>query len=271
MPSRIDDIFSSLRADRRKAVMPFVCAGHPVGPGGPAPLAPILHAMERGGASIVEVGVPFSDPIADGAVIAAAMHEALAAGVTPAGIFEQVRATREHTRLGLVAMVSVSIAHRLASGGEPFFSRLRSAGFDGAIIPDVPLEECGPLVKAAADNGITLSLLVSPSTSPSRAEEIVKVCTGFVYVLARAGLTGEQADAPEISKMIARLRQMTPLPLAVGFGISTPEHVREVVKHADAAIVGSAMVRRLDAAAKSGHDVPAAAEAFTRELATGLG
>lgn len=250
--------------------MPFVCAGHPVGPGGPAPLAPILHALERGGASVVEVGFPFSDPIADGALIAAAMHEALVAGITPTSIFDQIRAARESTRLGLVAMVSVSIAHRLAGQGGGFFAQLKDAGFDGAIVPDVPLEESAPLVKAAADNGITLSLLVSPSTTPKRAEEIVKVCTGFVYVLARAGLTGEQTDAPEISKMIGRLRQMTNLPLAVGFGISTHEHVREVVKHADAAIVGSAMVRRLDGAAKSGQDAVATAEAFTRELAGGL-
>ncbi len=251
--------------------MPFVCAGHPVGPGGPAPLAPILQALERGGASIVEVGIPFSDPIADGAVIAAAMHEALVAGITPAAIFEQVRAARESTRLGLVAMVSVSIAQRLAARNGGFFAQLKAAGFDGAIVPDVPLEESEPLVKAAAENGVTLSLLVSPSTDPKRAEEIVKACTGFVYVLARAGLTGEQTDAPEISKMIGRLRQMTSLPLAVGFGISNAGHVREVVKHADAAIVGSVMVRRLDAAAKVGQDVAATAEAFTRELAAGLG
>lgn len=251
--------------------MPFVCAGHPVGPSGPAPLAPVLQALERGGASVVEIGIPFSDPIADGAVIAAAMHDALVAGVTPAGIFEQVRAARETTRLGLVAMVSVSIAQRLTGRGGGFFAQLRDAGFDGAIVPDVPLEESEPLVKAAADAGVTLSLLVSPSTTPERAEKIVKSCTGFVYVLARAGLTGEQSDAPDVARMITRLRQMTALPLAVGFGISTPEHVREVVKHADAAIVGSAMVRRLDAAAKAGQDVPAAAEAFTHELAAGLG
>lgn len=258
--NRIDAIFRDLRRANRRALMPFVCAGYP-GPGG---LGDTLRAIEGAGASIVEIGIPFSDPIADGPVIAAAMHQALLAGCTPERVFEEVRGVRDTLSIGLVAMVSVSLVYRT---GDAFLRRAAEAGFDGVILPDVPLEEAPPYLQAAKDAGLTATLLVAPTTPPDRAARIAQACTGFVYMLARTGITGERDDAPEIADRVTALRQVTQLPIACGFGISTPEHVRAVVRDADAAIVGSAMVRRMGEASRN---APAAAAELVANLCTGL-
>lgn len=265
----LDSIFADLRARRAKALMPFVCGMHPA----PGSTAALLPALERAGASVVEVGYPFSDPIADGPVIAAAMHSALASGATPAGVNAEIaQARRDGCRVGVVAMVSVSIVQRL--GASRFIAGAKDAGVDGFIFPDAPLEESGPLLGLARAAGLGASLLVAPTTPPDRAERIARACSGFVYVLARAGITGESRalDVGALSARLRHLRTVTDLPLACGFGISTPEQVRQVVHDAgaDAAIVGSALVRRLTDAATAGHDPVAAAESFTRDLATGL-
>ncbi len=260
--NRIDEIFAGLRSENRRALMPFVCGGHPTLDA----TGPMIEAAERAGASVVEVGIPYSDPIADGPVIASAMHEALTAGVTVEKVFAEVRAVRERVSLGLVAMVSVSIVNGVG-GPEAFCERAKAAGFDGLIVPDSPWEESKAIHDACEAHGLTLSLLIAPTTPAERAAEIAKRCTGFVYLIARAGITGEQKQAPEIADRVAALREVTDLPIACGFGISTPGHVRAVVEHADAAIVGSALVRRV-----SGSQDPAGgAEGFLRELASGLG
>lgn len=245
--------------------MPFVCGGHPE----PGATARALPELEAAGASIVEVGIPFSDPIADGPVIAAAMHTALQRGSTPQTVFDEVASVRSGLKIGLVAMVSVSIVHRMG-GPDGFVGKAKSAGFDGFIFPDAPLEESAVFAEAAARAGLTASLLISPTTSTRRMEAIAKACTGFVYLLARTGITGERQDAPEVAGMVSAIRQVTDLPIACGFGISTAEHVRAVTKHADAAIVGSALVRRMDAAASAGRDAVSEGGAFCRELAAGL-
>ena len=260
--NRIDGIFAALRQSGRKALMPFVCGGHPSLDATEA----MIEAAERAGASVVEVGIPYSDPIADGPVIASAMHEALTAGVTVEQVFDRVRAVRARVSIGLVAMVSVSIVNGVGGPGA-FCERARAAGFDGLIVPDSPWEESKAIHDACEAHGLTLSLLIAPTTPKERAVEIAKRCTGFVYLMARAGITGEQQDAPEIAGRVAALREATQTPIACGFGISTAEHVRAVVEHADAAIVGSALVRRV-----SGVDDPGAeAEEFLRELVGGLG
>lgn len=265
VPNRIDDIFAELRAGGRKALMPFVCGGHP----GPGVTGRLIRGAAAGGASIVEVGIPFSDPIADGPVIAAAMHAALAAGATAGSVIEEVAAERAGLSVGVVAMVSISIISRMG-GPSAFAERLAGAGFDGIIVPDLPLEESGDMRQAAAARGLVMSLLIAPTTPWARAEQIARACTGFVYLLARAGITGEQEGAPEVRARVQKLRQATGLPIAVGFGISSPEHVRAVVRDADAAIVGSALVRRIGEAARAGSDPAAACEAFVRSLAGGL-
>ena len=247
-----------------KALAPFVVAGRP----DVASLGETLAAMESAGASLVEIGFPFSDPIADGPVIAAAMHDALEGGATLAGVLDAVKAARESLTLGLVAMASVSIVSRV--GERAFVDRAKASGIDGFIFPDLPVEESGELLSVVEDAGLTASLLIAPTTPPERAERIALACTGFVYLIARTGITGERAEAPDIAGRVEMLRRATDLPIACGFGVSTPEHVRAVVEHADAAIVGSALVKRIEVAIARGEDASEAAGAFVRELADGI-
>jgi len=294
--NRIESIFAQRKTAGRPFLMPFICGGYPTVDA----TADVLLALERAGASIAEIGIPFSDPIADGPVIAEAMHEALKRGVTPARVFGAVERVRAKTNLGLVAMVSVSIVQRV--GAAQFVAASRLAGFDGLIVPDVPVEESEELRVQARGHGLTLSLLVAPTTPPDRARRIVAACTGFVYVLARVGITGEApnsrsapgserdgrlastppsasaiqppaVDAGALAERIALLRSMTDLPIACGFGISTPEHVALVVGKpplgagADAAIVGSALVKKMGRAGPQAVDE---AEGFVRSLVHGL-
>lgn len=262
---RIDDLFSALRAKRRKALMPFVCGQHPER----GMTAAMLPAIERAGGQIVEVGVPYSDPIADGPVIASAMHAALARGSTPDSLFEEVASVRDTVSVGIVAMVSISVVHRM--GGPTGFAALaRQAGFDGLIIPDLPLEESAPAIEASRKEGLTLSLLVSPTTAAQRVRQIAEASTGFVYLLARAGVTGERMETPEIGPGVARIREATDLPIACGFGIRSAEQVRAVVRHADAAIVGSVIVRAAELTYRAGGDPVADVEKLTADLAAGL-
>lgn len=256
--SRIDRIFQDLRASGRKALMPFVVAGDPTLDALPVTLA----ALEQAGASIAEIGIPFSDPIADGPVIAEAMHRALQRGVSPSAVLARVRELRAGVSMGLVAMVSVSIVER--SGGPGFIAALAEAGFDGVIVPDADLDAVGPLHAEAERRDLAFAMLVAPTSSDARIEQLVRHCRGFVYLLARAGITGERQDAPEVESLVRRVRAKTSLPLAVGFGISTAAHVKAVWQHADAAIVGSSLVRRL--AEGDAHAVAERASSYAREL-----
>lgn len=263
--NRVNQTFERLSQASRKALMPFVCAGHPAIDS----LPEVLSGCERGGASIIEVGIPFSDPIADGPVIAAAMHEALRSGITPGRVFEQVAAARASVEAALVAMVSVSIVSRMG-GPLGFVREAVAAGFDGFIFPDAPLEESGPLIDAARECGATLSLLVAPTTRVERVSQIATASTGFVYVLARAGLTGERGDAPNVGGLVQAVRRATSTPIVCGFGVSTPEQARHVAAHADGVIVGSALVRRLAEAAQQGEEPGAAAERIVRSFVDGV-
>ena len=256
--SRIDRIFAQQRAQGRKALMPFVVAGDP----SLEALGATLQAMERAGAAVAEVGIPFSDPIADGPVIAEAMHRALQRGVTPRAVLETVRSARDGLQMGLVAMVSVSLVER--GGGASFIGGLADAGFDGVIVPDADLDAVQPLLDEAVRRDLAFAMLVAPTSTDARIERLVRHCRGFVYLLARAGITGERAEAPEVDALVARVRAHTTLPLAVGFGISTAAHVQAVCRHADAAIVGSSLVRRM--AGGHAQAAPAVAGAYVSEL-----
>lgn len=257
---RIARVFAGLRESRRGGLMPFICGQHPR----PGATAETLLRLDGAGADIVEIGFPFSDPIADGPVIAGAMHDALQAGASIAGLLDEVAGVRERIRCGLIAMVTVSIVSRMGGPGE-FAKRIARSGFDGMIVPDVPIEEAGDLASAADAAGLALGLLVAPSTTAERAQRIMASCRGFVYVLARSGITGERSDSPQVASRIRELRGLSDLPLAVGFGISTADHVAAACEHADAAIVGSALVRRMG---QSG-DPAGEAAAFVAELARG--
>lgn len=238
--NRIEQIFDDLRGGGRKALMPFVTAGYPSIDATEA----MLPAIAEGGASIVELGFPFSDPIADGPVIQSSMTDALAAGTTPEQVLAMVKRMRENVDLGLVAMVSYSIVYRM--GVDRFIGEAAEAGIDGFIFPDLPLEEAASLREPVHAAGLTCSLLVAPTTPADRAKRIAEASSGFVYVVARTGITGESDAAPEgLAERVAVIREASDLPIAVGFGISRPAHVAAVVEHADAAIVGSALVRQI--------------------------
>ncbi|MEM7627261.1 MAG: tryptophan synthase subunit alpha [Planctomycetota bacterium] len=275
--NRINTIFAGLRGRGGKALMPFVTAGDPE----LGATAGLLEAAERAGASICEVGIPFSDPIADGPVIQASMSRALDAGVRVSQVFDTIADVRPKVGLGLVAMVSYSIVHRM--GLEAFVEHAKDAGFDGFIFPDLPLEESDPARAAVADADMILSMLIAPTTPIERAERIAAASTGFVYVVSRPGITGARSELPvELPARLERLRGVTDLPMAVGFGISTADQVRQVVSVADAAIVGSALVDRVAQAAAdtsgnaggsgqvSGGGAVVAGERLIAELALGL-
>lgn len=264
--NRIDQIFTDLRARQAKAVMPFLTAGDP----DIATTGKLLLACQQAGASICELGIPFSDPIADGPVIQASMTHALDHGLRPIHVLEQVAAIRSKLHIGVVAMVSYSIVYRMGNGS--FLRDAKAAGIDGFIVPDLPVEESADVREKIASEGLICSLLVAPTSSDERAEAIAKACSGFVYVLSRAGITGEQRELPpELGSRLARLRQVTDLPMAVGFGISTGEHVKQVVEMADAAIVGSAIMRRIANVRDQGSQaVVDEVSAAVRELVTGL-
>ncbi|MEM7754398.1 MAG: tryptophan synthase subunit alpha [Planctomycetota bacterium] len=261
---RVAEVFGALREREETTVIPFVCGGHPSVAG----TGELIAGLDDAGAQIIEVGVPFSDPIADGPVIAAAMHDVLTAGVRFGDIFDEVAKVRDRVDAALVAMVSVSIVHG-CGGPAAFCDRAKAAGFDGFIFPDAPLEETGPLSDAAAERGLSVSLLVSPTTPEDRAAAVAAACSGFVYLLARSGITGARSDAPEIGPRVTELRKATRAPIACGFGISTAEHVGAVVEHADAAIVGSALVKAIQAAVDAGRNPVSAAVDLYTELTTG--
>lgn len=264
--NRLEQIFTELRTGDRKALMPFVTAGYPALPA----TAAMLPAIEAAGASVCELGIPFSDPIADGPVIQASMTRALEGGISLDAIFQTVASVRDRVNMGLVCMVSYSIVYRI--GTKAFYKRAAEAGFDGMIIPDLALEEAESERSAAAEQGLTLSMLIAPTTPGDRARRIARACSGFVYMVARTGITGAQDRAPEgLAERVAAIRDVTDLPIAVGFGISAAEHVRAVVKHADAAIVGSALVKRIgEHLDETPEQIADAAGQFVRELATGL-
>ena len=258
---RVADMFKHCQSQSRGALMPFIVAGHPT----PDSLGSLLQALESAGADAVEVGIPFSDPIADGPVIAAAMHEALVAGITVADVLSSMAAARASITIPVVAMVSISIVNRL--GGAAFIDRLADSGFDGVILPDADLDSIGELQQRAEERGMAFTSLIAPDSSLTRTRQIAADAREFIYLLARRGLTGERSDAPDLHDRVASIRELTNLPLAAGFGISTPQHVCAVLGDADGAIVGSALVRTISEAVTAGKDPFQAARAFVEPLA----
>jgi tryptophan synthase alpha chain len=235
----IDQLFSRLQADRRKAFIPFVTAGDP----DLDATARLVRECARRGASLIEIGFPYSDPIADGSVIQASYTRALGTGLTVDAIFGATRGL--NVNVPLVAMVSYSLMHH--RGAERFVVDAKAAGFSGAIVPDLPVEEAEELAKIAARHDFKLILLVTPTTPRERATRIAQLSTGFLYCVSVVGITGERSELPAgLLDQLRWLRTQTPLPLCVGFGISTPAHVRTLRDAADGVIVGSALVRKLE-------------------------
>jgi tryptophan synthase alpha chain len=252
----IDELFERLRAEGRKAFIPFVTAGDPDGEG----TVLLAKTLAENGASLIEVGFPYSDPIADGPVIQASYTRALGRGIKLADMFEcgrRIAALPEvrTRRIPLAAMASYSLIHR--RGPEAFLRDAAEAGFGGVIAPDLPFEESDEVGRLAAARDLKLIQLVTPTTPPERAAAIAKRSTGFLYCVSVAGITGERDRLPaEVLEQLAWLRTQTQTPLCVGFGVSRPEHVRMLRDAVDGVIVGSAIVRRLNGARPLGEVVP---------------
>jgi tryptophan synthase alpha chain len=261
----INDLFGRLRHSREKAFIPFLSAGDP----DIASTSKLIRELDSLGSHLIEIGFPFSDPIADGPVIQASYTRALDRGLKLDDIFrcvEEVKRKGNPVAAPIVGMASYSLLFR--KGIEAFVDRAIASGFSGAIVPDLPVEEAEPLAKFVAAKDFRLILLVTPTTPAKRAERIVRLSTGFVYCVSVAGITGERDRLPdELLEQLRRLRTMTDLPLCVGFGISKPAHVQMLREIADGIIVGSAIVRRLEGVKPDALD---AATEEIRELVRGL-
>lgn len=244
--NRIDALFSRLKSEGRRALMPFVTAGDPDLPTTSA----LIAEMIARGAHMVEVGIPYSDPIADGPVIAASYNRALGRGVKLDQIFQMLRSLRAETAGGpsasapIVTMVSYAIV--LRRGVDRYLREAVAAGVDGLIVPDLPVEEAEGLCRRATELGLRLIQLITPTTPRDRAVRIARATTGFIYYVSVAGITGERTTLPpDLAENVAWLRTQTELPICIGFGISLPEHIRTLAPIADGLIIGSALVRRL--------------------------
>jgi len=235
--SRLDNTFARLRADGRTGLVTFVTAGDP----DLARTADILRTLDAAGADVLEVGVPFSDPLADGPVIQRATERALAAGTTLDGVLALVGRVRSTIAAPIVLFSYANPILRL--GATAFADRAAAAGVDGVLILDLPIEEADELRGTMGSRGIHTIFLLSPTTTAERIGIAAKLGSGFLYGISRLGVTGaRQTVAEGAQPLAARIRAVTDLPLALGFGISTPDHVREVGRWADAAVVGSALV-----------------------------
>jgi tryptophan synthase alpha chain len=225
----------------------------------------VLIALGRAGADVIEVGVPFSDPIADGPVIQRASERALAAGGTLATTLDLVRDVRAQVPSPIVLFTYVNPVSRM--GLDAFVARAADAGVDGVLMLDLPIEEAEDMRRALDARGIDLIFLVSPTTTDARLAEAARLGRGFLYAISRLGVTGARdAVATSAEPLVARIRKASNLPVALGFGIARPEHVREVLRYADAAVVGSALVQTIGDAAAAKGDVAAAAGRFVSWL-----
>jgi tryptophan synthase alpha chain len=261
----IPQTFAALRASGHIGLMPFLPAGYP----DLATTEAALVAMERGGASVIEVGIPFSDPIADGPVIQEAFTLALAKRLKVEHVLETIAAVRGRLGVPLVAMVSYSIVFRY--GVPRFVAAAKQAGFDGLILPDLPPPEAERVCDTVRAGGLDTTLLVAPTTTPERRREIARLSSGFIYYLSVSGITGERDRLPaDLADNVRRLRDLTDRPICVGFGISQAAHVAQLRGQADGAIVGSAYVKRMKPRLKDGPQALAeVAESYTRELLAG--
>lgn len=235
--SRLSTTFARIRAEGHPGLVTYVTAGDP----DLDRSADILRALDRAGADVLEVGVPFSDPLADGPVIQRATERALAAGTTLPRVLDMV----ESVRPGVAAPVVIfSYANPvLRMGAERFADRARRAGVDGVLMLDLPIEEAGAFRGMMASRGIDTIFLLSPTTTDGRIQAAAALGSGFLYAISRLGVTGaRERVADGAREIVQRIRRASDLPVALGFGISKPEHVREVGQWADAAVVGSALV-----------------------------
>ncbi len=252
MSGRITDTFRRLKTAGRTGLVTYVTGGDP----DLARSAEIVRALDRAGSDVIEVGVPFSDPLADGPVIQRASERALAAGVTLTGVLELVNQVRADLQAAIVLFTYANPVFSM--GAEQFAARAATVGVDGVLVLDLPIEEAGPFRQTIVDAGMDPIFLLSPTTTDDRLKQTADLGRGFLYGISRLGVTGARDEvASGASALAARIRAVSALPVAVGFGLSRPEHVREIGECADAAVVGSALVNVIAQEAESGDLIPA--------------
>ena len=264
--SRIADRFSALRARNRTALVPFVTAGDP----SHAATVPAMHAMVEAGADIVELGVPFSDPMADGPVIQRASERALAAGMSFAKVLDIVHEFRSGDAETPVVLMGY-LNPLEAAGYVRAAERAAAAGVDGLITVDLPPEEADDLVREVRTNGMDPVFLVSPTSSDERIARICAEASGFVYYVSLKGVTGAATlDVGEVAGRMARIRRVTDLPVGVGFGIRDGASAARVARVSDAVVVGTAVVSRVEESVHTPEAIPGVLAAFIGELRSAM-
>ncbi len=260
--SRIAERFHTLRQRNEGALVVFITAGDPS-----LPLTEkLIVTVADAGADIIEVGIPFSDPLADGPTIQASTFRALRQGVTPAGVLDTIAGVRTESNVPLVTMTYFNPVWQM--GVERFAQKAAEAGVDGVIMTDMPPDEAGEWHTVARAHGLDTIFLIAPTSTPERMKLVASMSSGFVYCVSRTGVTGAREDVPEeVPRMLEAMRSLTDLPLCVGFGISRPEHVQAVCRIADGAVVGSAVVSLIAEQAQEGEErLLASVHSFVRSL-----
>ena len=264
MISKLDHAFSQLRQRGEKALIAYVMAGDP----SLCDTEQLVVALEQAGADIIELGVPFSDPIADGPVIQQAAERALRSGTSLRAILAMVTRLRARTQIPLVLMAYYNTIH--AFGPERFCKEAVQAGVDGLILPDMPPDEAGPLKGPASAAGLPLIFLLAPTSTEARRTYVARQSQGFVYYVSLTGITGAKLlNLADVGKNVEKIRKVTSLPVAVGFGVATPEDAAKVAAIADGVIVGSAIVKQIAAYQQKPEMVKHVAE-FVRSLKTAM-
>lgn len=260
MTGRIEAAFTRLKHANEKALIAYLMAGDP----SLAETEQLVLAIERAGADIVELGVPFSDPIADGPVIQAAAERGIRSGTSLRKILPMVKSLRAKTQIPIVLMVYYN--SMFAMGLETFCREAAAAGVDGLIVPDMPPDEAGPLKGPAASAGLRLIFLLAPTSTAERRTYVAKESQGFLYYVSLTGITGAKIqNMDEVGKNVQKIKKVTHTPIAVGFGVSTPEDAARVSAMADGVIVGSAIVKQI-AAHQQAADMPDKVGAFVGSL-----
>jgi tryptophan synthase alpha chain len=263
-PTRISQVFARLRTERRAGLVAYITAGDPT----PGRTASLVAALERGGADIIELGVPFSDPIADGPVIQRASDRALREGMSVQGVLEIAAQIREQSEIPLVLFTYMNPLLRY--GLDKIAREAVAHGVDGCLLTDLSVEEASRYIGVMRENRLDTVFLAAPTSTAKRLKLVAEYSSGFVYLVSRTGVTGEQASVSEsVAPLVAAMREVTDLPLAVGFGIANAEQARQVGTVADAVVVGSAFVRLIE---KHGEcpDLEEKLESLTRSLRSGL-
>lgn len=264
MSKRLGATFTRLHDKGEKALIAYLMAGDP----GLAETEQLVVALEQAGADIIELGVPFSDPIADGPVIQQAAERALKSGTSLRKILDSVKSLRQRTEIPIVLMLYYNSIH--AMGYEKFCTAAKAAGVDGLIVPDMPPDEADPLKGPADAAGLPLIFLLAPTSTPSRRRLVAEESHGFVYYVSLTGITGAKlSNVTDIQQNVQKLKKVSASPVAVGFGVATPEDAAQVSKMADGVIVGSAIVKRIASYQQDPAMVGHVAE-FVRSLKTAM-